>query len=71
MLMRLTGVRPKELRDLYRALERSGVDIEQTQNSHIRMTGPDGSVEYGPLTSSDPNVHRIVARRARARGWAA
>ena len=68
--MKYSGVRPKELAALYRAVERSGVGVSQTGSGHVRMAFPDGSVAFGPLTSGDPNAHKIVARGLRARhGW--
>jgi hypothetical protein len=51
--MNLRGVRPAELRDLYRTLQQQGADLSVTRRSHVRIELPNGNVLTGPMSGSD------------------
>jgi hypothetical protein len=60
----LSGVRPGELRAVYRQWQREGVDLSLTGGNHVKAVWPDGFTYIGPLTSGDRYVHRKVLTSA-------
>lgn len=65
----LSGVRPKELRAVYRAWRKEGVELSLTGGNHVRAVWPDGFTYTGPLTSGSRDVHRtVLTSAARLRG---
>lgn len=64
MALSLSGVQPKELRDVYRTWRKEGVVLSLTGGNHVRAVWPDGFTYIGPLTSGDRHIHRRVLTSA-------
>jgi hypothetical protein len=70
--MNLTGVKPAELRALYRDLQKQGVGLSMTGRTHVRLEFPDGATIVGPLTSGNRfAAKQMVGRIRRYTGWVA
>jgi hypothetical protein len=68
--MNLTGVKPAELRALYRRLQQQGVGLSMTGRTHVRLEFPDGASITGPLTSGNRHAAKQMAGRIRRHtGW--
>jgi hypothetical protein len=61
----LTGVRPAELRALYRTLQKQGVGLSMTGRTHVRLEFPNGRTIVGPLTSGNRHAAKQMAGRIR------
>lgn len=66
----LTGVKPAELRALYRSLQQQGVGLSMTGRTHVRLEFPDGARIVGPLTSGNRYAAKQLEGRIRRHtGW--
>jgi hypothetical protein len=66
----LTGVKPAELRALYRDLQKQGVGLSMTGRTHVRLEFPNGARIVGPLTSGNRHAAKQMAGRIkRHTGW--
>lgn len=61
----LTGVKPSELRALYRDLQKQGVGLSMTGRTHVRLEFPNGRTMTGPLTSGNRHAAKQLAGRIR------
>mgnify|MGYP001034330959 CR=1 FL=1 len=48
----LTGVKPRELADVYRAAMAAGCTCHVTKSTHVKVTAPGGGSINGPLTGA-------------------
>lgn len=61
----LTGVKPSELRALYRDLQKQGVGLSMTGKTHVRLEFPNGRTMTGPLTSGNRHAAKQLVGRIR------
>ena len=65
----LRGVRPAELRDLYRTLISQGAELSVNRRSHMRVVLPNGRTLTGALSSSDRRSVHAFRTSLRLHGW--
>jgi hypothetical protein len=66
----ISGVSPKDLRDLYQQALDLGCTAETSGGNHIKLRLPGGGSLCGPLTSSDRRSTLNMRSRLRRRGLA-
>jgi hypothetical protein len=62
----LTGVRPKELGDVYRAAMAAGCTCHVTKGTHVKVSFPKGGSLTGPLTGGGRADKMMRSRLRRA-----
>ena len=66
---KMTGINPRELRDLYAAARDAGCELTHGRNTHITVRTPGGRKIQGPLTGG-PRSHLALRTRLRREGVA-